>query len=289
MNSSGDETARVRASRSKRPGARSSRCATASAGSPARRATSSTNSLSISVQPRASAARLATAEPPEPYWRVMVMMGAMGISREEVRSPTRTRPRLAKRPLRLHPHPRVAQLFAARDALFGDEPLEDQLARRDHRRRVLLGREPRVVHEGEQARYDAEPLETRLRPLVGADLQGPALVEPVDDVVHVGPADPGLERLARGAADQLLGDRLRPLQLALVLQLQLAGDRRQRGVHVRHPWHHGLFLGDDGAPLGVGDDVLEHGDRQALRYAAALVHALENVVSNAERRAIVTK
>src|SRR5207245_3849297 len=50
-----------------------------SAGRPARSATSSTVSLSISVQLRLSAALWATAEPPEPYWRVMVMTGE-GIS-----------------------------------------------------------------------------------------------------------------------------------------------------------------------------------------------------------------
>src|SRR5205823_10479777 len=57
------------------PGARSSRCATASGGSPARRATSSTNSLSITSHRSAAAARRATSEPPEAYCRVIVMTG----------------------------------------------------------------------------------------------------------------------------------------------------------------------------------------------------------------------
>src|SRR6266852_2992466 len=75
MNSSGDPAARVRASRSRSPGARSSRWATASAGRPARRATSSTNSLSITSQRSSAATRRATSEPPDAYCRVIVMTG----------------------------------------------------------------------------------------------------------------------------------------------------------------------------------------------------------------------
>src|SRR5438093_10707196 len=75
MNSSGEPAARARARRSSNPGARSSRWATASGGSPARRATSSTNSLSITSHRSAAAARRATSEPPEAYCRVIVMTG----------------------------------------------------------------------------------------------------------------------------------------------------------------------------------------------------------------------
>src|SRR5437867_13254117 len=75
MNSSGEPAARARARRSSNPGARSSRWATASGGSPARRATSSTNSLSITSHPSSAATRRATSEPPEAYCRVIVMTG----------------------------------------------------------------------------------------------------------------------------------------------------------------------------------------------------------------------
>src|SRR5881392_3412045 len=75
MNSSGEPAARARARRSSNPGARSSRWATASGGSPARRATSSTNSLSITSHRSAVATRCATSEPPEAYCRVIVMTG----------------------------------------------------------------------------------------------------------------------------------------------------------------------------------------------------------------------
>src|SRR5947207_5009931 len=75
MNSSGEPAARARARRSSNPGARSSRWATASGGSPARRATSSTNSLSITSHRSAAATRRATSEPPEAYSRAIVITG----------------------------------------------------------------------------------------------------------------------------------------------------------------------------------------------------------------------
>src|SRR5207249_1671765 len=75
MNISGDPAARVCARRSSNPGARSSRWATASEGSPARRATSSTNSLAITSHRSAVATMRATSEPPEAYCRVIVMTG----------------------------------------------------------------------------------------------------------------------------------------------------------------------------------------------------------------------
>src|SRR5256886_11798751 len=76
MNISGEATARVRASRSSSPGARSSCSATVAGASPARRATSSTNSLSITVHASAAATCCATAAPPDTYCRVMVLTGA---------------------------------------------------------------------------------------------------------------------------------------------------------------------------------------------------------------------
>src|SRR5881275_3536612 len=103
-------------------------------------------------------------------------------SRKEVRSPA---PRLAvARSLGLRPGARVAELFAARDALLGHEALEHELAGRDHRPGVLFRRQADLIHQIEQPRHDAESLETRLRALVAGDLECPALVEPVDDVVH---------------------------------------------------------------------------------------------------------
>ncbi len=154
-------------------------------------------------------------------------------------------------PVPIGPLPNGAELFAARDALLGDEPLEHQLARRHHRRRIFLAGEPHLFDQREQAGDDGEALEQRLGALVGRDLEGAAFIEPVDDVVHVRAAHSALKRAAGGSADQVLGDRLRALQLALVLELELAGDRRQRRVHIGDPRYYGLFFREDGAPLRV--------------------------------------
>src|SRR5437762_12601890 len=69
--------------------------------------------------------------------------------------------------------------------------------------------------------------------LVHGDLERPTFVEPVNDVVHVGAAHAGLECLAGGASDQVLGDRFLALQLALVLELVLTCAGGQRSVVVR--------------------------------------------------------
>src|SRR5438874_6523694 len=115
--------------------------------------------------------------------------------RKEVRS---SAPRLAvTRSFGLRPGARVAELFAARDALLGHETLQHELARRDHRAGVLLRGQTDLIDQIEQPRHHAEPLEARLRALVAGDLERPALVEPVDDVVHVGPAHACFEGLAR--------------------------------------------------------------------------------------------
>src|SRR5439155_667425 len=156
----------------------------------------------------------------------------------------------------------VAELLVARDPLLGHHPPEHPLARPAHGAGVLLGGEAHLVDQIEQAGHDAEALEAGLRALIHGELERPAFVEPMNDVVHVGTAHPGLERLAGGPADQVLGDRFRALQLSLVLELELARDRGQRGVDVRDAGHHRLLLRGDGASLGIGDHVLQHADRE---------------------------
>ena len=56
-------------------------------------------------------------------------------------------------------------------------------------------------------------------------------------------------------------------ELAFVLVLELAGDRRQRRVDVGHPRHDRGFAGQQGAALGIRDDVLEPREGQALAHA----------------------
>jgi hypothetical protein len=95
-----------------------------------------------------------------------------------------------------------------------------------------------------------------------------------DDRAQVGGAEVDGEGLPHRRADQLAGHVVRAHQLALVFELELAGERGQGGVDVGYPRHdHGL-LAQDGPPLRVRDRVLEGGDGQALADPAALVDLL---------------
>ena len=80
-----------------------------------------------------------------------------------------------------------------------------------------------------------------------------------------------VEHVGDGGADQVARHLVGALQLAFVLELELAGHRRQRGVDVGDARHDRRFAVGERAPLGVRDDGLEHADRQALADARALV------------------
>src|SRR3989442_15203429 len=84
-------------------------------------------------------------------------------SREQVR-PASCLP--VPRPLRLGACSHIAELVRAGDALLGHQALEHQLARREHRGRILLRRQPDLVYDIEQAGHYAETLEAGLRALV---------------------------------------------------------------------------------------------------------------------------
>ena len=93
------------------------------------------------------------------------------------------------------------------------------------------------MHDAQQVRHDLESLAARLGARVVGHLQRAAFVEPHDDVVDVHAAGALLERRVRGAANQLARDRRAADELALVLELDLARDRRQRGVDVGDARH----------------------------------------------------
>ncbi len=59
-----------------------------------------------------------------------------------------------------------------------------------------------------------------------------------------------------------------------VLELELAGDRRQRGVDVRDPGNDHRLGGEEASALGARDDVFEQRDGQPLADAGALVDLL---------------
>ena len=58
-------------------------------------------------------------------------------------------------------------------------------------------------------------------------------------------------------ADQIARDLLGAAQLAFVLELELAGDRRQRRVDVGDARHDERLAVGERPPLGVRDDELE--------------------------------
>ena len=71
------------------------------------------------------------------------------------------------------------------------------------------------------------------------------------------PARSWIRRVGR-AANQLARDRVAADELALVLELDLARDRRQRRVDVGDARHDLALARRQRATLGVRDDVLEH-------------------------------
>ena len=79
--------------------------------------------------------------------------------------------------------------------------------------------------------------------------------------------------VGHGRADQLVRDGVGALELALVFELELAGDGRQRRVDVGDARRRRRLARRERAPLGVADDVFQHADRQALAHAGALVDA----------------
>ncbi len=79
-----------------------------------------------------------------------------------------------------------------------------------------------------------------------ADPERPALLEEAHHLLQVGGAEVGREHLAHRLADQLARHVLGAHQLALVLELELAGERRQRRVDVGDARHH-LVLARDAA------------------------------------------
>src|SRR5436853_7564512 len=143
-NISGEATASVRASRSSRPGARSSSCATSAAGSPARWATWSTNSLSITVQSSATATRRATSDPPEAYCRVTVVTGAaMGSGLQVLPQVSDVEQRQA--PLGGHEDDQVVralQVVQHLDPLLGERLGRERLVQEP----LLLGLQPGDLH-----------------------------------------------------------------------------------------------------------------------------------------------
>ena len=103
------------------------------------------------------------------------------------------------------------------------------------------------------------------------DLQRATEIEPLGDLPQVGDREVAAEHVADGSPDDVARDVVGAAQFAFVFQLELAGDRRQRRIDVGDARHDDGLAGQQRAPLGVRDDVLEQRDRQALADARSLV------------------
>ena len=106
---------------------------------------------------------------------------------------------------------------------------------------------------------------------VVGERQRAAEIEPLDDRARIDAFEHPDEHVADRRPDQIARDLLGPAQLAFVLELELAGDRRQRGVDVGHARDDELFAVGERAALRIRDDQLERRDRQALADAGSLV------------------
>src|SRR5262249_49280676 len=131
----------------------------------------------------------------------------------------------------------VAALFGPADLFLGVETFEDEVdGRRDERRRRAwrqAGPFGQLAETPNAARL-LDELTGRCRV---AGRQRPAEVEPLDDRARVDAVEhAGEDRAARGA-DQIARHLLGAAQLALVLELELAGDRWQRRVDVGDARH----------------------------------------------------
>ena len=104
-----------------------------------------------------------------------------------------------------------------------------------------------------------------------AEGEGPAEIEPLDDCPRIGAVEHAGEHRSDGGANEVARHLLGAAQLALVLELELACDRRQRRVQVGDARHNDLFARRQRAPLGIRDHELQRRNREALADARSFV------------------
>src|ERR1035438_7542569 len=167
-----------------------------------------------------------------------------------------------------------AALFVAADAAVGVEPFEDELGGGGaHAIGLVFG-------EAERLRLLHEALNGVQLPDHGGGIDGlielerTAEIEPFYDPRKIDALEVLVVDLADGSADQIAGHGIAAFELALVFQFELAGDGGERGVNVGDARHGGIVPALQGAALGVGYHVFEHGNGEALADAGALVDAL---------------
>src|SRR5262245_25995011 len=107
-----------------------------------------------------------------------------------------------------------------------------------------------------------------------ADRQRISVIEIVERLSEVDSREARAEDFAAGFANQVARDSFGPDLFALVFKLDLAGDRRDRGVNVADARGDHALAVEQGSAFGVRRDALHDADRQALADAGALVDTL---------------
>src|SRR5437764_5316097 len=128
---------------------------------------------------------------------------------------------------------REPALFIAADSTMGVQSFQDELRGRGANGVRLIGRETQRLGLLHQTLDPAELLHHTGRVDVLVEFQGAAEIEPLNDVRHVRALEMAVIDLADRGANQFPGHGVAALQLALVFQLQLAGDGGEGRVEIQ--------------------------------------------------------
>src|SRR5713101_4946956 len=165
----------------------------------------------------------------------------------------------------------VAAIVAAADLFLGVQPLEDEVEGRCDGRGGRAAWETGLRGQLAQPLHAARPGDHFVGGRAVAERQRSAQVEPFDDGARVHAVEHAGEHRADGGTNQVARDLFRAPKLAFILELVLAGDRRQRGVDVGDAQYHERLAMRQRAALGIRDDELERADRKPLADAGSLV------------------
>src|ERR1035437_8487013 len=167
-----------------------------------------------------------------------------------------------------------AAFFVAADAAGGVEPFEDELGGGGARAIGLVRGEAERAGLLHQALYGVQLADHGggIHGLI--ELERAAEIEPFDHRRKINALEVLVEDLADGGADEIARHAIAAFELALVFQLEFAGDGGQGGVDVGDARDGGVVPAAEGAALGVRDHVFEDGDGESLADAGALVDAL---------------
>src|SRR5262245_57065979 len=103
----------------------------------------------------------------------------------------------------------------------------------------------------------------------------------IEGLAEIDARETRAEDLAAGFADQVARDAFGADLFAFVFQLELSGDRGDRGVNIADPGSDYGLVVMQCAPLGVRQDALHLCDRQALADAGSFINAF--IVTRDER------